>query len=56
MDAIALYVAGRKNLRCVPISGEALSVSRVKALMQWRFEHLSLRADNAQPMSLNLRG
>ena len=43
-------------LRCVPISEEALPVSRAKALMQWRFEHLSLRADNAQPVPLNLKG
>ncbi|NRF69202.1 hypothetical protein HLB44_19585 [Aquincola sp. S2] len=44
--------AGVQLIGCVPISEDDLSVSKAKLLMQWRLEHMSLRADNAPPAPL----
>lgn len=36
-------------MRCLAVCEDDLPVSRARVLMQWRLEHLSLRADDGQP-------
>lgn len=43
-------------LKCEAISEEVLTVAKARALSEWRFEHLSLRADEEQLLPLGAKG
>ena len=42
--------------RCTSISEDDLPVSKAKLLVQWRLEHMSLKAEEEQPAPMNLQG